>query len=67
VWKSGKEQILGSQVACKQALKLNWEPASMTNEFEYLPRNIRFSKYGMYILTWCCLQLSCKLNLDRAN
>jgi hypothetical protein len=23
VWKSGKEQILGSQVACKQALKLN--------------------------------------------
>jgi hypothetical protein len=23
-------------VACEQALKLNWEPASMTNEFEYL-------------------------------
>ena len=37
----------------------------MTNEFEYLPRNVRFSKYGMSILIWCCLQLSCKLNLDR--
>jgi hypothetical protein len=23
-------------IACEQALKLNWEPASMTNEFEYL-------------------------------
>jgi hypothetical protein len=23
-------------LACEQALKLNWEPASMTNEFEYL-------------------------------
>jgi hypothetical protein len=23
-------------VACEQALKLNWEPASMANEFEYL-------------------------------
>ena len=52
-------------VACEQALKLNWEPASMTNKFEYLPRNVRFSKYGMSILIWCCLQLSCKLNLDR--
>jgi hypothetical protein len=31
----------------------------MTNEFEYLPRNVRFSKYGMSILIWCCLQLSC--------
>jgi hypothetical protein len=39
----------------------------MTNEFEYLHRNVRFSKYGMTILIWCCLQLSCKLNLDRAN
>jgi hypothetical protein len=45
-------------IACEQALKLNWEPASMTNEFEYLPRNVRFSKYGMSILIWCCLQLS---------
>jgi hypothetical protein len=62
-------------VACEQALKLNWEPASqprsqglasMTNKFEYLPRNVRFSKYGMSILNiWCCLQLSCKLSLDR--
>jgi hypothetical protein len=31
-------------LACEQALKLNWEPASMTNEFEYLPCNVRFSK-----------------------
>jgi hypothetical protein len=23
-------------IACGQALKLNWEPASMINEFEYL-------------------------------
>jgi hypothetical protein len=23
-------------LACEQALKVNWEPASMTNEFEYL-------------------------------
>jgi hypothetical protein len=23
-------------LACEQALKLIWEPASMTNEFEYL-------------------------------
>jgi hypothetical protein len=23
-------------LACEQALKLNWEPASMTNKFEYL-------------------------------
>ena len=40
---------------------------SVPNEFEYLPRNVRFSKYGMSILIWRCLQLSCKLNLDRAN
>jgi hypothetical protein len=25
-----------SDVACEQALKVNWEPASMTSEFEYL-------------------------------
>jgi hypothetical protein len=55
------------RVACEQALKVKWEPASMTNEFEYLPRNVRFSKHGMSSLIWCCLQLSCKLNLDRAN
>jgi hypothetical protein len=24
------------RIACEQALKLNWEPASMTNEFKYL-------------------------------
>jgi hypothetical protein len=54
-------------LACEQALKVKWEPASTTNEFEYLPRNVRFSKYGMSILIWCCVQLSCKLNLDRAN
>jgi hypothetical protein len=53
-----------ARVACEQALELNWEPASMTNEFEYLPRNVRFSKYGMSTLICCCLQLSCKLNLD---
>jgi hypothetical protein len=23
-------------IACEQALKVKWEPASMTNEFEYL-------------------------------
>jgi hypothetical protein len=37
----------------------------MTYNFEYLPRIVRFSKYGMSILIWCCLQLSFKLNLDR--
>jgi hypothetical protein len=25
-----------SKLACEQVPKLNWEPASMTNEFEYL-------------------------------
>ena len=34
---------------------MKWEPASMTNQFEYLPRNVRFSKYGMSIPIWCCL------------
>jgi hypothetical protein len=28
--------LFWADVACEQALKLNWEPASMTNEFEYL-------------------------------
>jgi hypothetical protein len=27
---------IDENIACEQALKLNWEPASMTNEFEYL-------------------------------
>jgi hypothetical protein len=26
----------GNVLACEQALKVKWEPASMTNEFEYL-------------------------------
>jgi hypothetical protein len=30
------EKRIHNLVACEQALKLNWEPASMTNEFEYL-------------------------------
>jgi hypothetical protein len=29
-------RIVYHRLACEQALKLNWEPASMTNEFEYL-------------------------------
>jgi hypothetical protein len=29
----------------------------MTYNFEYLSRYFRFSKYGMSILTWFCLQL----------
>ena len=37
----------------------------MTYNFEYLTRYFRFFKYGMSILIWSCLQLSCKLNLDR--
>ena len=56
-----------AELACEQALKVNWEPALMAYNFEYLPRNVRFSKYGMSILIWYCLQLSCELNLDRAN
>jgi hypothetical protein len=35
---------INSKLAFEQALKVKWEPAaSMTNEFEYLPRNVRFS------------------------
>jgi hypothetical protein len=55
----------GKELACEQAIKVKREPALMTYNFEYLPRNVRFSKYGMSILIWCGLQLSCKLNLDR--
>jgi hypothetical protein len=29
----------------------------MTNEFEYLPRNVRFSKYGMSILIYIYMVL----------
>jgi hypothetical protein len=36
----------------------------MTYNFEYLLQYFCFSKYGMSILWWCCLHLSCKLNLD---
>ena len=46
---------LNLSIACEQALNMKWEPASMTNQFEYLPRNVRFSKYGMSIPIWCCL------------
>jgi hypothetical protein len=52
-------------IACEQALKVKREPALVKYNFEYLPRNVCFSKYEMSFLTWCCLQLSCKLNLDR--
>jgi hypothetical protein len=29
-------QNVNKGLACEQALKVKWEPASMTNEFEYL-------------------------------
>jgi hypothetical protein len=30
------KQLIQKRVACEQALKVKWEPTSMTNAFEYL-------------------------------
>ena len=44
---------------------VKWEPALVKYNFEYLPETFVFPNMKCLSLhAWCCLQLSCKLNLD---
>jgi hypothetical protein len=61
-------RLRGTGVACEQALKLNWEPASVTNEFEYISFFQIWNVYPYMVLFTTSVQTKfrpCKLNLDR--